>query len=84
MEKIIEIELAINLLKEGIALKDKSKNKFIKKKKRVQVYSVNSSYSLSFQEFEELFKNNKFIIEDFEDSQIDLEKDKEYYSFKHK
>lgn len=84
MEEIIDIELAVNLLKEGIVLKDNLNNKFIRKKKRVQVYSLNSSYSLSFEEFFELFKNNKFIIEDFDDSQIDLEKDKEYYSFKHK
>lgn len=84
MEEIIDIELAINLLKEGIVLKDNFKNKFVKKKKRVHVYSSNSSYSLSFDEFQELFKNNKFIIEDFDDYQIDLEKDKEYYSFKHK
>ena len=84
MEEIIEIELAVNLLKEGIILKDNLKNRFICKKKRVHVYSLNSSYSLSFEEFIELFKNNKFMIEDFDDSQIDLEKDKEYYSFKHK
>ena len=58
--------------------------KFISKKKRVYVYSSNSSYNLSFNDFSELFKDSKFIIEDFEDSTIDPEKDKEYYSFKHK
>lgn len=84
MEEIIEIDLAINLLKEGIILKDNLNNKFIKKNKRIHVYSSNSSYSLSFDEFQELFQKNKFIIDDFDDSQIDIEKDKEYYNFKHK
>ena len=30
------------------------------------------------------FKEHKFMIEDFDDSTIDTEKDKEYYNFKHK
>lgn len=84
MEEIITINEAINMLKEGIILKDNLSNKFIFKKRRIYVYSPNSSYNLSVQDFSELFKDNKFIIEDFDDSQIDLEKDKEYYSFKHK
>lgn len=83
MEKIININEAINLLKEGLILKDIN-NRFIYKKKRVYVYSSNSSYNLKIDEFIELFKDNKFVLEDFEDGSIDLEKDKEYYSFKHK
>ena len=84
MQEIITINEAVNMLKEGIILKDNMSNKFILKKRRIYVYSSNSSYNLSIQDFSELFKDNKFIIEDFEDSQIDLEKDIEYYSFKHK
>ena len=84
MEDIIEIDLAINLLKEGIILKDNLNNRFINKRKRIRVYSLNSSYSVSYDEFLDLFKNNKFIIENYDDCQIDSEKDKEYYSFKHK
>lgn len=84
MNEIIEINEALNLLKEGIVLKDNLSTKFICKKKRIYVYSSNSSYNLSFKDFSELFKNSKFIIEDFDDSTIDVEKDIEYYSFKHK
>ena len=84
MEEIITINEAINMLKEGIILKDNMSNKFIFKKRRIYVYSSNSSYNLSIQDFSDLFKDNRFMIEDFDDSQIDLEKDKEYYSFKHK
>ena len=84
MNQIIDINEALNQLKEGIILKDNLNTKFICKKKRICVYSSNSSYNLSFKDFSELFKDSKFIIEDFDDSGIDVEKDKEYYSFKHK
>ena len=84
MNEIIEINEAINLLKEGIVLKDNLSTKFIYKKKRIYVYSNNSSYNLSLKDFSELFKDSKFIIEDFDDFTIDVEKDIEYYSFKHK
>ena len=84
MENIFEINEALSLLKEGVILKDKMSTKFICKKKRIYVYSSNSSYNLSFDDFCELFKDSKFVVEDFDDSGIDIEKDKEYYSFKHK
>ena len=84
MGEIIEINEAITLLKEGIILKDNLNSKFICKRKRIYVYSSNSSYNLSYKDFMELFKDSKFMVEDFDDSTIDLEKDKEYYSFKHK
>lgn len=84
MDNILDINEAVPLLKEGIILKDNLNTKFICKKKRVYVYASNSSYNLSFDDFSELFKDSKFIVEDFEDSTIDPEKDKEYYSFKHK
>jgi len=84
MENVLDINEALNLLKEGIVLKDNLSTIFIYKRKRIYVYSSNSSYNLSLKDFSELFKDSKFIIEDFEDGGIDLEKDKEYYSFKHK
>ena len=84
MDNILDINEALPLLKEGIILKDNLNTKFICKKKRIYVYSSNSSYNLSFDDFSELFKDSKFIVEDFDDSTIDPEKDKEYYSFKHK
>lgn len=84
MNDILDINEALPLLKEGIILKDKVSTRFVCKKKRIYVYSSNSSYNLSFEDFKDLFKDNQFIIEDFSDSDIDIEKDKEYYSFKHK
>ena len=84
MQEIIEIKEALQLLKDKIVLKDIQSNRFIYKKKRIYVYSTNSSYNLNEEDFLSLFKDSKFIIEDFEEEIIDLEKDKEYYSFKHK
>lgn len=84
MQEIIEIKEALQLLKDKIVLKDIQSNRFIYKKKRIYVYSTNSSYNLNEEDFLALFKDSKFIIEDFEEEIIDLEKDKEYYSFKHK
>lgn len=84
MQEIIEIKDALPLLKEKAVLKDFKSNRFIYKRKRIYVYSSNSSYNLKEEDFLDLFKDSKFIIEDFEEETIDLEKDKEYYSFKHK
>ena len=84
MCEVIEINDAIKLLKEGIILKDNLNSKFIYKKERIYVYSSSSYYSLKTEEFIELFKENKFVVEDFDDSTIDAEKDREYYGFKHK
>ena len=47
------------------------------------MYAVNSSYKLTVADFLDLFKDTKFAIED-DGETIDPEKDKEYYSFKHK
>ena len=76
------LEAAI-LLKEGTILKDTSST-FIYKKKRVYVYSSNSSFNLDISEFKNLYKDSKFVVYSGEDSGIDGEKDKEYYGFKHK
>ena len=59
-------------------------NKFIYRKKRIYVYSINSSYNLDAKDFLDLFKDSKFILDDSDETTIDTEKDKEYYSFKHK
>ena len=84
MEEIYNIEQAIDLLKEKLILKDSQKNTFVYKRKRVYVYSNNSYFSLDLNDFYDLYKDSKFIIEDLDDSTIDPEKDNEYYSFKHK
>ena len=67
MQEIIEIKEVLQLLKDKIVLKDIQSNRFIYKKKRIYVYSSNSSYNLNEEDFLSLFKDSKFIIEDFEE-----------------
>ena len=83
MNEIFTINDALELLKDGIVLKDNLRNRFICKKNKIYVYAINSSYKLTFADFLDLFKDSKFAIED-DGETIDPEKDKEYYSFKHK
>ena len=84
MEEIMSVDEALNALKEGAILKDNGGSRFVFKRSKVSVYSTNSSYSLTAKDFLELYSNSKFIIDNTDDSEIDVEKDKEYYSFKHK
>lgn len=84
MDNVFNVEEAINLLKEKIVLKDCFNNRFIGKKNGIQVFSINSSYTLKYNDFIELFETDKFMVDGDDGFYIDLEKDKEYYSFKHK
>ena len=84
VEQVFDVNEALEILKDKIILKDNSNNRFVCRKNKIYVYSSNSSYCLKFNEFLDIFKNNKFIIEDFDENSIDPLKDKEYYSFKHK
>lgn len=84
MKEIFNVVEALEILKEKIILKDNFNNRFVCRKSKIYVYSSNSSYCLSFNDFLDIFKNNQFIIEDFDEISIDPLKDKEYYNFKHK
>lgn len=84
MNTYFDINEALVLLKEKAILKDSFNTKFIGRKNGVLVWSNNSSYNLKFNDFIELFKETKFMLDECEDNGIDLEKDKEYYNFKHK
>ena len=85
MEKeIYNVNEAIVLLKEGVALKDKNANIFVLKKELINVYSKNSSYKLKSEDFLQLYKENEFVVFSDDDANIDSKKDEEYYGFKHK
>ena len=62
MNEIFTINDALELLKDGIVLRDSLRNRFICKKSMIYVYAVNSSYKLTFAEFLDLFKDTKFAI----------------------
>lgn len=84
MKEVFNANEALEILKDKVVLKDNSNSRFVCRKSKIYVYSSNSSYCLSFKDFLDIFKNNKFVVEDFDESGIDPLKDKEYYSFKHK
>ena len=52
-------------------------------KKLILVQDINSRYKLPFEEFKNLYFDAKFYIyEDNSNIEIDIEKDKEYYSWR--
>jgi len=82
MENIKE---AIKLLKEGYILVSyisKKKTYFVLKEKKILVKNDNTLYYLTEEDFSSLFFNQVFAIKEEEnDTDIDSEKDKEYYSY---
>ena len=87
LEIIENIDIAIAVLKSHkILFTNHLNNKtyFIEKKKKVLVISTNSKYSLSYEEFKELYSVAKFIVYEEKDENFDFSRDDEYYSWKHK
>lgn len=75
---------AKKLLKEGNILLtyfSKETTRVYFKQDKFYIKNLNISLVLNESDFTDLFKNNKFIIEESE-AQIDEEKDKEYYSWR--
>ena len=83
-KEILNIEEAYILLKEGLVLMDAKKSYFKLSKKRIVIKGENATYSLMIKEFLDLYKDSKFIVLDYNEDSIDLKRDEEYYSFKHK
>ena len=85
-EKIFTIEEMLPLLKEHIlffSFNEGRKKYFHYMKKNILVQDGNSRYKINEKDFKELFKDAKFLIFDPKDNiEIDLEKDKEYYSWR--
>lgn len=81
---VLDIDNAYLALKEGLVIIDMNKNYFKLSNKTIIIRGDNVRYSLEIKEFLDLYKNSKFVVVDFNDESIDLKKDEEYYSFKHK
>ena len=87
IEIIDNIEKAIALLKSYKVLFTNhlnNKTYFIEKRKRVLVIGVNSKYSLSYEQFKELFMDAKFVVYEENEESFDFSRDDEYYGWKHK
>lgn len=80
MEKLENINEAIEYLKQGDIVSSNGKDQFVIKNKKVFRYDNGTSFSLSLNDFYELYKNNNFYL--YEDSvYIDEEKDEAYYRY---
>ena len=82
-EIIDNIDNAILLLK-NLKVLYSSKTYFVMKKQKVLIVGLNSKYFLSFEQFKELYKDNKFIVYEENDENFDFSRDDEYYGWKHK
>ena len=82
-EIIDNIDNAIALLKNQKILYS-NKTYFVMKKQKVLIIGLNSKYSLTFEEFKDLYKENKFIVYEENDENFDFSRDDEYYGWKHK
>lgn len=80
MEKLENINEAIEYLKQGDIVSSNGKDQFVIKNNKVFRYDNGTSFSLSLNDFYELYKNNNFYL--YEDSvYIDEEKDEAYYRY---
>ena len=82
-EIIENIDNAIVLLK-NLKILYSAKTYFVMKKQKVLVVGLNSKYFLSFEEFKDLYHDNKFIVYEESDENFDFSRDDEYYGWKHK
>lgn len=81
MEKIDSFTFVLDYLKEGTVLTTLNHDLFVYKKDRVHRYFNGSSFSLSLDEFIELYKKEVFYIYEDNKSGIDLDKDEAYYRY---
>ena len=52
---------------------------------KIRVSNTNTKYFLSLDEFNQLYKNCYFLLQESKDEeQVDLKKDEEYYGWSHK
>lgn len=84
LDKVLNINEALIALNEGYILKDITNKLFKYKNKKILIKGDNLSCLLPLEEFKELYFDSKFVIFDDNEENIDLKKDEEYYSFKHK
>lgn len=83
MEKIKDINEALEYLKQGDIITCQGNDLFILKANKVACFVDGSNYSLNIPDFIDLYKNNTFYL--YEESvEIDLDKDEDYYRYYHK
>lgn len=84
MEDIIKIDLAIEYLKNRVTLYtiiDKNKIYFKGNQTNVRITNPNATYTISYNEFKNLYQKNVFFIYEETDFEIDALKDEQYYKW---
>lgn len=88
MERIESHDEALKLLKDGeilCILNDREAVFFAWRKERVLVKGSSSTYRLTESEWLNLFKDSDFLLyERAPEETVNLQKDEEYYSWRHK
>jgi len=80
MEKLKDISETLKYLKEGDIVSSNGKDQFIIRNKRVYRYFEGNQFSLTLDDFIDLYKNSSFYL--YEDTnEIDEEKDEAYYRY---
>jgi len=80
MEKLKDISETLKYLKEGDIVSSNGKDQFIIRNKRVYRYFEGNQFSLTLDDFIDLYKNTNFYL--YEDSnEIDEDKDEAYYRY---
>lgn len=84
MEDIIKIDLAIEYLKNRVTLytiTDKNKIYLKGNQTNVRITNPNATYTISYNEFKNLYQKNVFFIYEETDFEIDALKDEQYYKW---
>lgn len=87
IEIIESIDKAIALLKNHKLLFTNhlnNKTYFVEKKQKVLVIGLNCKYSLSYEEFKDIYDGAKFVVYEENEESFDFSRDDEYYGWKHK
>jgi hypothetical protein len=87
MEKISNFETVRTLLKShlSVMIQNPQQTRFNVKGDKIIVKTDHAQYSLSWEEFEDLFMNSIFYSVDYkENNEVEIHKDDEYYAWKHK
>lgn len=84
MEKIESFQFVLDYLKNKEVVITKNKTSFSLLDGKISVHTKNCHYSITIDEFKELFSKEEFYLYTNIQSSIDEEKDADYYSWKNK
>lgn len=81
MEKVESFDFVLDYLKNKIILTTNGKNKFVYRKNRILCVQDGTSYSMSLDDFKEVYGKYTFYVFEDNSAEIDLTKDEAYYRY---